>query len=80
MARALKRKGPPKKRAGHNVARALAYACRELGEVMTLSADGTTVSTKKAVNGAAVLAPGTTIAQAETHVLSVHPQIGQIVG
>jgi hypothetical protein len=47
---------------------------------MTLSADGTTVSTKKAVNGAAVLAPGTTIAQAETHVLSVHPQIGKIVG
>ena len=45
-----------------------------------MSADGTTVSTKKAVNGAAVLAPGTTIAQAETHVLSVHPQIGKIVG
>ena len=37
----------------NNVARALAYACSELGEVMTLSADGTTVSTKKAVNGAA---------------------------
>jgi predicted butyrate kinase (DUF1464 family) len=63
-----------------NVQQNLEYALSMLGETMTLSADGTTVSTKKAVNGAAVLAPGTTIATAETHVIAVHPQIGAIKG
>jgi hypothetical protein len=30
----------------NNTQRALAYACSDMGEVMTLSTDGTTVSTK----------------------------------
>jgi hypothetical protein len=60
-----------------NVTRALAYACSEIGEVATFSADQTTLSTKKAVNGAAVLALGATVA---THVIVVHPQIGAIRG
>jgi N-methylhydantoinase B/oxoprolinase/acetone carboxylase alpha subunit len=63
-----------------NVTRAIAYACSEMGEAATFSADQTTVSTKLAKNGAVVLAPGTTIAQAETHVIAVHPQIGAIKG
>jgi hypothetical protein len=60
----------------NNTQRALAYACSEMGEVTTLSTDGAT----KPVNGATVLVPGTTIAHAETHVVSVHPQIGNFTG
>jgi hypothetical protein len=64
-----------------NVQQNLSYALSEMGETMTLSADGTTISTKKDVDRkTAVLAPGTTLAQGKTHVLPVHPQIGKIVG
>jgi hypothetical protein len=62
----------------NNAQRALGYALSEMGEVMTLSTDGTTMSTKKAVNGATVLAAGTTIAQAVTHVVAVHPGLNKI--
>jgi hypothetical protein len=63
-----------------NVQQNLAYALSEMGETMKLSADGTTVATTKAVNGAPVLAALTSIAAAETHVIAVHPQIGKVVG
>jgi hypothetical protein len=64
-----------------NVQQNLAYALSEMGETMTLSADGTTVSTKKDIDRKTVaLSPGTSLAAAKTHVLSVHPQIGKIVG
>lgn len=58
-----------------NTQAALEYALSEMGEAMTLSADTTTVGTKKAVNGATVLAPGTTIAAAKAHAILVHPQL-----
>jgi hypothetical protein len=59
---------------------ALSYALSELGEVMTLSADTTTVGTKRANNGAVVLSPGTSIATAKVHCAAVHPALaaGQI--
>jgi hypothetical protein len=59
---------------------ALSYACSLLGEAMTLSSDGTTVTTKMARNSAVVLAPGTSIATAKVHCASVHPALaaGQI--
>lgn len=63
-----------------NQHRALGYGSAELGEVMTLSTDNTTVTTKKAVNGAVVLAPGTSLAAAVTHVAVIHPAIGKVVG
>jgi hypothetical protein len=58
----------------------LEYALSMLGEAMTLSTDGTTVTTKMARNGAQVLAPGTTIAQGIAHVIAVHPGLNKIVG
>jgi hypothetical protein len=63
-----------------NNQQALGYALSELGEVMKLAPGGATLSTTKAVNGATVLSPGTTIAQGKTHVAAVHPQLaaGQI--
>jgi hypothetical protein len=64
-----------------NVQQNLAYALSEMGETMTLSADGTTVSTKKDFDRKTpVLAANTTLAQAKAHVLPVHPQISKIVG
>jgi hypothetical protein len=63
-----------------NVQQALAYACSELGETMTLSSGGTLVSTKKDYDRKTVVLNGVSIATAETHVLSVHPKIGSIVG
>ena len=62
-----------------NVQQNFEYALSMLGEAMTLSADGTTVTTKMARNNAVVLL-GTSIAAAETHVLPVHPGITKIVG
>jgi hypothetical protein len=53
----------------------LGYALSELGEVMKLAPGGATLSTTKSYNGAQVLAPGTTIATAKTHVAPVHPQL-----
>ena len=64
-----------------NVQQNLSYALSEMGETMTLSADGTTLSTKKDFDRkTTVLAPGTTLATAKTHVLPVHPKISAIVG
>jgi hypothetical protein len=54
---------------------ALSYALSELGEVMHLASSGATLSSNKDVNGAQVLAPGTTIAQGKVHVAAVHPQL-----
>jgi len=63
-----------------NTDRALAYGHSELGEVMILNESAGTISSVKAVNGATVQAPGTTKAQAKSHVAVIHPGITSIVG
>jgi hypothetical protein len=63
-----------------NVSRAILYALSELGEVGTVSADNTTISSKKAIDNKTPVLASVSVATAEAHVLSVHPQIGKIVG
>jgi alkylhydroperoxidase/carboxymuconolactone decarboxylase family protein YurZ len=63
-----------------NVSRAILYALSELGEVGTVSADNTTISSKKAIDNKTPVLASVSVAAAEAHVLSVHPQIGKIVG
>jgi hypothetical protein len=63
-----------------NVQQAIAYAASEMGEKMTLANDGTVSSVKAVDNKTVVMAAETSQAAAKTHVLSVHPQIGKIVG
>ena len=60
--------------------RALAYACSEMapGEVMTLNEAANTVTITNHNTKAVILAGGTTIAAAKTHVAPVHPKINLI--
>ena len=63
-----------------NVLQAICYAASELGESVTIANDGT-VSSVKAVDDKTVVMPAeTSQTAAKTHVLSVHPKIGSIVG
>ena len=63
-----------------NVQQAIIYAASELGEKVTVAADGTFSSVKARDNKTVVMAAETSQAAAETHVISVHPQIGAIKG
>ena len=63
-----------------NVSRAILYALSEMGEVGTVSADNTTISSKKAVDNKTPVLSAVSVATAEAHVLSVHPGIGKITG
>jgi len=60
--------------------RALAYACSEMspGEVMVLNEAANTVTIKNHNTGAVILASGTSLAVAKTHVAPVHPKISSI--
>jgi hypothetical protein len=63
-----------------NVSRAILYALSEMSEKGTVSADNTTVSSVKAIDGKTPVLSAVSVAAAEAHVLPVHPQIGKIVG
>jgi hypothetical protein len=62
-----------------NTQQNLAYALSEMGEVMSLNAAGTAVSSVKAVDNKTPVLSAVTVAVAKTHVLPVHPKIGLIV-
>ena len=63
-----------------SVLQAIAYAASEMGEKVTLANDGTVSSVKAVDNKTVVMAAETSQAAAKLHVISVHPQIGKIVG
>lgn len=63
-----------------NVLQAIAYAASELGEKVTFASDGTVSSVKAFDNRTIAMPAETSQAAAKTHVLSVHPRIGSIVG
>jgi hypothetical protein len=58
-----------------NTQQALAYALSEMGEVMTLNAAGTAVSSVKAVDDKTPVLSAVTVAAAKTHVAAVHPAL-----
>lgn len=63
-----------------NLQRATLYGESELGEVAVLNQSVGTYAITKALNGAVVLAAGTSQAAATARVAAIHPGITKIVG
>jgi hypothetical protein len=64
----------------NNQMRAIIYGCSELGELATISADGTTVSSVLARDHKTAVLSGATILQAVAHVKTIHPNIDKVTG